>query len=219
MEQQMFEDGSSQYLSYVPTIGVWITIIYLDTSNAIHTAILSDGFWQDYATWPTLSAPANNTKLSTSTILEPLFVEGRATNTTHFASTMVYQSTNGSIVMVDLDPSIPESTDFSRRSPPINPNIISPFLNSSADQVPNLGTSLSCIYNGQTANYSNQFFTACYLAEMIYVWEYNQSIVNDNDSFIRFNESARAAGNTQNTAKEVNLVLLDGLTDEGAEKH
>ncbi|MCJ1435908.1 hypothetical protein MMC27_005284 [Xylographa pallens] len=218
--QQEGSDFSSSSLSYEPGTGVWvsiipfssltITVIYLDASNAIRRVILSYGSWQDYATGPTLFTPANNTKLSSSSILEPLILGERTTNTTHFASTMLYQSTNGSIVMANLDPLVPNNTDSSSGNPPINPNIITAFMSSGADEVSNPSTSLSCIYNRQTADLSLQFFTACYIAETMDAWFYNQSDISQIKGMATFNQSAHATGNSQNATKEVNLVALDG---------
>ncbi|MCJ1290002.1 hypothetical protein MMC34_001537 [Xylographa carneopallida] len=205
-EQMSRSDYPGQDLSYVPTSGLWSQDLL---------AILNDQFWQDYPTWPTLFAPANNTKLSASSNLEPLILEGRTTNATHYAGSILYQSTNGSIVMVDLDPIMPSVdnvTDYDSANPPIEPNIISTFLNSSAHEVPNHSTSLSCIYNAQTASwFPLQFFTACYIAETMNGWYYNQSDMSDINGIGRMNQSASACGNSQNTTKEVNLVVVDEL--------
>ena len=166
-----------------------ITIVYLDASNAIRIAMLSDGIWQDYPTWLTLFAPANNTKLSASLILEPLIVEGHATNTTHFAASIVYQSTNGSIAMLNLDPLISNNTNYNSAMAPINPNIITTFMDSNADEAPIPSTSLSCIYNGQTTSwFPSQFFTACYIGETVDAWSYNQSDTGEIYGMARMND-------------------------------
>ena len=167
-----------------------ITIIYLDTSDAIRQAVLSGRNWEDIPTLPRLFHSAKVTKLSASIILGPLLEAGNATNDIHFASTAFYQSTNGSITMMNLDPSAANTSGYSSslRSP-VDTNIISPFFNSSSDKANILGSSLSCIHNGQTTNFSSHFFTACYFKESIYVWEYNRSDVHQNESIDRFNGS------------------------------
>ena len=135
------------------------SLIYLDKSSTVQQSIFNDDKWQNITVLPASDIPIANTKLSISTSIIPSLSlppgSSPANNTDRvtgllgpaLSSVLVYQSTNWSLVMIDIVPSkmvLSTTGDFR------NPNMLPKF--STLPGGPGFtyeprGLSFGCTYN------------------------------------------------------------------------
>ncbi|MCJ1438483.1 hypothetical protein MMC27_007873 [Xylographa pallens] len=183
--------------------GLYISLIYLDASDALQQVVYSEGSWTQAWNLFAPIPPANNTKLSMSTtIVTPqnsAIVSFNSTQKPNFTSVAVYQAANGTFIMIDLSP-----LDM-----PTNPNLFSLFegMNySSANMDAVLGVNLACIHHEQAPTIGSQLFTQCVLASFGQSWIYNQSSISQGEQFKMGDGEAYSYWN--NSITDVTIVLL-----------
>ncbi|MCJ1395582.1 hypothetical protein MMC18_008468 [Xylographa bjoerkii] len=147
--------GVQQGLDTSLTAGQYISVVYLDQSNALQQSIYNGGSWRNSPVFAASSPPANNTKISTSTqmLLASHYTEAK------ISSVAMYQTSNGSLVAVDISP----DDNFVANGPSTNPNLFSQYaLQGAVGGKLAQGSGFACIFNAPTPpGNASDLYTRC----------------------------------------------------------
>ncbi|MCJ1385406.1 hypothetical protein MMC17_008529 [Xylographa soralifera] len=147
--------GVQQGLDTSLTAGQYMSVVYLDQSNALQQSIYTGGSWRNSPVFAASSTPANNTKISTSTQILPAshFTEAK------ISSVAMYQTSNGSLVAVDISP----DENFVANGPSTNPNLFLQYdLQGATGGKLALGSGFACIFNALTPpGNASDLYTRC----------------------------------------------------------
>lgn len=173
-----------------------MSVVYLNFSgNTISQTWYMDGAWSNSDLIQAAEPPASDTRLSMSTNIVPTLTIGNTTVTSpsYLPSVVTYQQANGSLIMINIDPTTQEALDSGDN---VNPNIFHLLKSSFRSEVVTISeatpaSDFSCIYNSpHPPVYSglgggpSQLYAQCYIAPSdpeyysstdVTGWWYNQT--------------------------------------------
>ncbi|KAL9629540.1 MAG: hypothetical protein Q9164_006836 [Protoblastenia rupestris] len=155
-----------------------LSLVYLNTSNAVQQTVYNGGHWNSSLVWPASLPPSENTKLSLSTsYAEPMRLLpqyppttppnltmplGKIIYTFGFYSVVTYQS-NRSLITIDLHPSANDVL-----GPRTNQNELSKYYTSSGEIFEPAYTDIgfACDYRNTPGEIYKTPITICYTGDM-----------------------------------------------------